>query len=149
MILRVFFIFFLFLSSCRGRLHTKVNMNKSIVSFVKNGDYEYSLEKEVLPKAISDTLVFMNGAGFCLGNKIDSLFINLSDASDEHSFYNSALNFIMYNDREYLIVYSKGGIGVSSIVDYFSLSDQIVHKRYVTEKLVTDTIKLKEFLGIN
>jgi len=110
-------------------------------NFLTNKNYKYSDKKADIPNVVlslmkkSDrTLKITDSKGY------DSLC--LSDDCNDGFIYNAKLNFVLYSESEYLICYTKGGVGVHGVIDYYKIEKKTINLTKNVIPPIEDTVNL-------
>jgi|LakMenE18May11ns_1017448.scaffolds.fasta_scaffold9817149_2 hypothetical protein len=131
------FLLWLFLFSC-----TNKGINDPMQIFLKEKNYKYSDKKTDIPNTVLLDLMKKNDSILKIAdfNNYDSLC--LTDDCNDGFTYNAKLNFILYSDSEYLISYTKGGVGLHGVIEYYKMEGR---KFNVTKNVIPpieDTVNL-------
>lgn len=120
------------------------------LNFIFSRNFTLQLDKSKIPPCIIDSLSVINQEKFEIGDSSNEDEISFSDVVlDNNHKYNKRLNFMLLGDSICLIVYTEGGVGTHDVVDYIQYKGVFTHKRYMTDGMLTDTTKLKEYLMSN
>jgi hypothetical protein len=125
------------------------NMKNEALDFLKKKKYHYSISKSDIPDVVIDSISSINKEPFKIGDSTDMGKISFSDARLGNYEYKRKLHFVLVNDTACLLAYTEGGLGTHDVVDYLKYKGEYKHVRYVTTDVLSDTIKLGNFLRKN
>ena len=147
--MRVFYlliIVFILFGSMRFQREDNCYMNNYILNFLESKKYTYSQKKSDIPKVVLDRIGNLNHEYFKIGDSADIGKISFSDASLGGYEYKRKLHFTLLNDTFCLIAFTEGGIGTHDVIYFIQYKGAFRHIKYVTTKILSDTIKLKKYL---
>ncbi len=150
--MRIFFlliIVFILFGSMRFQKEGNCNMDNYILNFLEAKKYTYSTKKSDIPKVVFDRIGNLNHESFKIGDSSDIGKISFSDASLGGYEYKRKLHFTLFNDTFCLIAFTEGGIGTHDVIYFVQYKGVFRHIKYVTTKILSDTIKLKHYLKSN
>lgn len=130
-------LIWLFLFSC-----TNKEINDPMEIFLREKNYKYSDKKADIPNKVFVDLMKKNDSILKIAdsNNYDSLC--LTDDCNDGFIYNAKLNFILYSDSEFLISYSKGGVGVYGVIEYYKMDGRKINISKNVLPPIEDTVKL-------
>lgn len=135
MLNRFLFVWLFFLSCTYQRYKGPIE------KFLANKNYKYSDKKEDIPNVV---LLLMEKSDSTLkitdSKSYDSLC--LSDDCNEGLIYNAKLNFVLYSDSEYIISYTKGGVGVHGVIEYYKMGKKTISLTRNVIPPIEDTVNL-------
>jgi hypothetical protein len=110
--------------------------------FLREKNYKYSDKKADIPNKVFVDLMKKNDSILKIAdsNNYDSLC--LTDDCNDGFIYNAKLNFILYSDSEFLISYSKGGVGVYGVIEYYKMDGRKINISKNVLPPIEDTVKL-------
>lgn len=143
-------IFISFIISCKStKIIDKVTDN-SPLNFVNSKNYHYTTNKKDIRSSIIDSLKQFNDGKYYLGDSSEANEINLTDVGIPGLYrYDKFLHFALVNGSVCLLVYTQGGRGAHTVVDFVQDGNQFICSRYRTLEKIADVKTLKIFLETN
>lgn len=120
----------------------KSSVKKNAVQvFLDTKNYKYSDKVDSIPNYII-TLMKEKDSTLKITdvNSYDSLC--LTDDCNEGLIYNAKLNFLLYSDSEWLISYTRGGVGIHGVLDYYKMEEPIINFKSNVMPPIEDTVSL-------
>lgn len=139
-------VVFLILLGCMGLQERNHNMGIYALDFLESKKYTYSEKKSDIPSVVADSIGSINHEPFKIGDSADIGKISFSDVSLGEYEFKRKLHFTLVSDTFCLIAYTEGGIGTHDVIDFVQYKGVFRHMRYVTNSILSDTVKLKNYL---
>lgn len=117
--------------------------------FLKEKTYKYSDKKADIPNVVLVSLIKKNGSTLKIADKSNYDSLCLADDCNDGLIYNAKLNFLLYSKSECLISYTKGGVGVHGVIEYYSMEGQKINLTKNIIPPIEDTLNLLYRIGLD
>lgn len=130
------FFLFVYIFSCS---HRKDNFHL-LQKFVESRSYKYSTKVNDIPNHIL-LYIKQRDSTFRITDKYNMDSLCLTDDCNSQSIYNTQLNFLLYSNSEFILSYTKGGVGKYGVIDYFKNGNKEINIYQKVIPALEDTLQ--------
>ncbi len=132
----------------------QTGIQNDALRFLNSKQYRFSTSKVDIPTVVIDRMSHRNKQLFVIGDSSEIEKISFSDArllqnGKDIYPYHRLLHFVIVNKDQCLLVYSQGGIGRHTVVEYLQNKPHFKQVVYTTGHILADTNSIREFLKSN